>query len=154
MRRENLARAGGFQNSCCADETTPEMRAIKIRERIVGDGMAPLIDRDTPRAAIPQQHPDCRNVPKLRQQRAVLRRTAPPQNGDANDRLERGGVILDSEIPVEQTVFVGVDGLHRPFPWTNLFFKHAANVRNGMEVEMPADVFVAKPGTKEQPRCV
>src|SRR5882672_1552717 len=154
MWRENLARAGRFQDACCADETTPEMRAIEIRKPVVGDGMALLIDRDTAGVVIAQKYTDCRNVGKLREQGTVLLRIAPRKNGNADDRLERRGFILHSEIPSEETVFVGVDRLHGSFPWTNLFFEYAANVRNGMEVEMPADVFIAQSGTKEQRRCV
>src|SRR6266852_3704283 len=154
MRREDLARAGRFQDACCADETTPEMRAIKIRKRVARDGMALLIDRDTAGVAIAQKYTDCRNVRKLREQGTVLCRIAPRKNGNADDRLERRGFILHPEISSEEAVLVGVDRLHGPFPWTNLFFEYAANVRNGMEVEMPADVFVAQSGTKEQRRCV
>src|SRR5207245_7356003 len=79
---------------------------------------------------------------------------APLKHRNADDGLERRGFILHSEIPSEEAVLVGVDRLHGPFPWTNLFFEYAANVRNGMEVEMPADVFIAQSGTKEQRRCV
>src|SRR6266436_3767457 len=154
MRRENLARAGRFQDACCADETTPEMRAIEIRKPVVGDGMALLIDRDTAGVVIAQKYTDCRNVGKLREQGTVLLRIAPRKNGNADNGLERRGFILHSEIPSEEAVLVGVDRLHGPFPWTNLFFEYAANVRNGMEVEMPADVFIAQSGTKEQRRCV
>src|SRR6266403_59799 len=154
MRRENLARAGGFEDACCADETAPKVRAIKIRKLVVGDGMALLIDRDAAAVAIAQKYTDCRNVRKLREQGTVLRRIAPRKNGNTDDRLERRGFILHSKIPSEKAVFVGVDRLHGPFPGTNLFLEYAANVRNGMEVEMPADVFVAEPGTKEQRRCV
>src|SRR5882724_7794345 len=154
MRRENLARAGGFEDACCADETAPKVRAIKIRKLVVGDGMALLIDRDAAAVAIAQKYTDCRNVRKLREQGTVLRRIAPRKNGNADDRLERRGFILHTEIPSEETVLVRVDRLHGPFPWTNLFFEYAANVRNGMEVEMPADVFIAQPGTEEQRRCV
>src|SRR5882724_7927258 len=154
MRRENLARAGGFEDACCADETAPKVRAIKIRKLVVGDGMALLIDRDAAAVAIAQKYTDCRNVRKLRKQGTVLRRIAPRKNGNADDGLKRRGFILHSVIPSEEAVFVGVDRLHGPFPWTNFFLEYAANVRNGMEVEMPADVFVAEPGTKEQRRCV
>src|SRR5712664_3256540 len=91
---------------------------------------------------------------KLREQGTVLCRIAPRKNGNADDGLERRSFILHSEIPSEEAVFVRVDRLHGPFPWTNLFFKHAAYVRNGMEVEMPANVFVAEPGTEQQRRCV
>src|SRR5882724_7089252 len=154
MRRENLARAGGFEDACCADETAPKVRAIKIRKLVVGDGMALLIDRDAAAVAIAQKYTDCRNVRKLREQGTVLRGIAPRKNGNADDGLERRGFILHSEIPSEETVFVGVNRLHRPFPRANLFFEHAAYVRNGMEVEMPANVFVTEAGTKEQRRCV
>src|SRR6266436_6313205 len=112
------------------------------------------IDRDTAGVAIAQKYTDCRNVRKLREQGTVLCRIAPRKNGNADDGLERRGFILHSEIPSEETVFVGVNRLHRPFPRANLFFEHAAYVRNGMEVEMPANVFVAEAGTKEQRRCV
>src|SRR6266404_1630869 len=116
--------------------------------------MAPGINLDAAGVAIAQKYTDCRNVRKLREQGTVLCRIAPRKNGNADDRLERRGFILHSEIPSEEAVLVGVDRLHGPFPWTNLFFKHAANVRNGMAVEMPADVFIAQPGTEEQRRCV
>src|SRR6267378_8011393 len=116
--------------------------------------MALGIDRDTAGVAIAQKYTDCRNVRKLREQGTVLCRIAPGKNGNANDGLERRSFILHSEIPSEEAVFVRVDRLHRPFPRTNLFFKHAANVRNGVEVEMPGDVFIAQPGTEEQRRCV
>src|SRR6266436_4638123 len=116
--------------------------------------MAPGIDRDAAAVAIAQKNTDCRNVRKLREQGTVLCRVAPRKNGNADNGLERRGFILHSEIPSEETVFVGVDRLHGSFPWTNLFFEYAANVRNGMEVEMPADVFIEQPGTKEQRRCV
>src|SRR6266436_1669464 len=116
--------------------------------------MAPGINLDAAGVAIAQKYTDCRNVRKLREQGTVLCRIAPRKNGNADDRLERRGFILHSEIPSEEAVLVGVDRLHGPFPRTNLFFEYAANVRNGMEVEMPADVFVAEPGTKEKRRRV
>src|SRR6266436_699606 len=116
--------------------------------------MAPGINLDAAGVAIAQKYTDCRNVRKLREQGTVLCRIAPRKNGNADDRLERRGFILHSEIPSEEAVLVGVDRLHGSFPWTNLFFEYAANVRNGMEVEMPADVFIAQSGTKEQRRCV
>src|SRR6266478_6359722 len=154
MRRKNLPRAGGFQDACCPNETTPKMRAIEIRKRVVGNGMALLIDRDTAAVAIAQKYADGRDVRKLREQGTVLRRITPRKHGNADDRLKRRSFILHPEIPSEEAVFVRVDRLHRPFPRANLFFEHAAYVRNGMEVEMPANVFVAEAGTKEQRRCV
>src|SRR3989442_4555450 len=92
--------------------------------------MAPGINLDAAGVAIAQKYTDCRNVRKLREQGTVLCRIAPRKNGNADDRLERRGFILHSEIPSEEAVLVGVDRLHGPFPWTNLFFKHAANVRS------------------------
>src|SRR6266850_6763981 len=116
--------------------------------------MAPGINLDAAGVAIAQEYTDCRDVRKLREQGTVLCRIAPRKNGNADDGLERRSFILHSEIPSEEAVFVRVDRLHRPFPRTNLFFKHAANVRNGMEVKMAANVFVAEPGTEEQRWCV
>src|SRR2546422_2784826 len=103
--------------------------------------MALLIDRDTAAVAIAQKYTDGRNVRKLREQGTVLRRIAPRKNGNADDRLKSRRFILHAVIPSEEAVFVRVDRLHGPFPGTNLFLEYAANVRNGMEVEMPADVF-------------
>src|SRR5882724_5034029 len=130
------------------------MRAIKTGKRVVGDGMTLLIDRDAAAVAIAQKYTDCRDVRKLREQGTVLRRIAPRKNGNADDRLERGSFIFHAVIPSEETVLIGVDSLHRPFPGTNLLFKHATNVRNGMKAKMTADVFVAEPGTKEKRRRV
>src|SRR6266404_153519 len=111
--------------------------------------MALLIYCDTAAIAIAQKYTDGRDVRKLREQGTVLRRITPRKHGNADDRLKRRGFILHPEIPSEEAVFVRVDRLHRPFPGTNLFFEHAAYVRNGVEVEMTADVFVAEAGTKE-----
>src|SRR6267142_61516 len=116
--------------------------------------MTGTVDGHAAAITIAQKNTDCRNVRKLGEQGAVVFRGAPRKNDNADDRLERRGFILHSEIPGEEAVFVRVDRLHGPFPRTNLFLKHAANVRDGMEVEMASDMFVAEPGTKEKRRCM
>src|SRR5580692_2500493 len=51
-------------------------------------------------------------------------------------------------------MLIGIDGLHGPFPRTNLLVEHTANIRNRMKVEMLADVLVAQTGTQQKSRRV
>ena len=90
--------------------------------------MTLAIDRDAAAVTIAQKNTDCRNTGKLREQGTVLLGIAPRKDGNADDRLERRGFILHAVISSEETVLIGVDGLHRPFPGTNLLLKHTANV--------------------------
>src|SRR6266481_581283 len=84
----------------------------------------------------------------------MVPRLAPGQYGNGDDRLKRRSFILHAVITGEKAMLVGVDRLHRAFPWTNLFVESAANIRNRVQIKVAADVFVMEAGAEQESRRV
>ena len=150
VRRKNYVGAGGFQNARRGDKSLAQMAAIELRKSVVSDGMALGIGGDAAAVSVAEQNADAHGVRKTLEKRTVLLRIAPRKSGHGDDRLQRGGFVFDAKIPGERAMLVGVNGLHGAFPWANVFVEDATDIGNRMQMQMLADVFVAKAGTQKQ----
>src|ERR1700745_196234 len=88
MRGENQLSAGGFKNLRGGKESGAQMRAVKPRQLIVGNGISFRVDANAPAIPIANQDANANRVRELLKKLSIVPRIAPWQHGNLNGRLE------------------------------------------------------------------
>src|ERR1700730_845263 len=90
-----------------------------------------------------QQSTNAHGLRKLLEEQAVVLGVAPRKNSGLDRWLQRGGFVFDAVIAAQKAKLIGIHGLHRAFPGTNLFAEDAGYVRDRMKIQVTADVLIA-----------
>src|ERR1700738_1569864 len=150
VRRKDQFRPGSFQNARRANKAMTKVLTIKCGERVMRNRVTLTIQGHAAAVAIPQERSDAYSVRKLLQQRTVVFRLAPRENGSLNCGLQRSGLELHAVIAAQETELIGINGLHGAFPRANFFPENAGYIGDGVKMQVAADMFVAQAGAQQQ----